>query len=148
MSRKFYAKQFTKAYIELHVKVNHGDHRIPCTEPGCDYIIKHPDAVKVHLRMSHTNTTCTECGWSGAKRQLQRHIMTAHSAIDKRIFKCTLCPKSFMESHSLKDHMNVHTGEKPHKCPVCGQGFASKATMQGHHKAVHLGIKRKLNKAL
>ena len=140
---EFCAKQFTKVYIEEHIKVAHGDHRIPCTEPGCDYIIRHPDAVRVHMRMSHQNATCAECGWSGAKRHLKRHMGMAHSAIDKRTFKCTLCPKSFMASHLLNDHMNVHTGEKPHKCPVCGQGFASKPTMLGHHKSVHLGIKRK-----
>ena len=140
---EFCAKQFNKDYIEMHIKVNHGDHRIPCSEPGCDFVIKHPDAVRLHMRQSHQNTTCAECGWSGGKNNFRRHVMMAHSAIDKRTFKCKLCPKSFMGSHLLKDHMNIHTGEKPHKCPVCGQGFASKATMLGHHRAVHLGIKRK-----
>ena len=137
------AKEIHASNIQMHINSMHGDHQIPCTEPGCDFIIRHPSAVKRHMRLVHLNTTCSECGWFGQQRHYRRHVLQKHTAVDKKPFKCTVCPKSFSSTTVLKDHMNVHTGEKPHKCPVCGQGFASNPTMRGHHKAVHLGIKRK-----
>ena len=56
---------------------------------------------------------------------------------------CKECGKRFTTSVPFKDHLNIHLGLKPHKCPLCFQGFASKATMHGHLRGVHKGLKRK-----
>ena len=44
------AKDFSKGFLQIHINIHHGTHQIPCTEPGCDYIIRHPDAVRVRPR--------------------------------------------------------------------------------------------------
>ena len=46
---------------------------------------------------------------------------------DKK-YKCEVCGKGFINIQSFKDHMNTHTGEKPHLCKYCGAAFASKGT--------------------
>ena len=37
-------------------------------------------------------------------------------SIMKRTFSCDICNKSFVHKGHLKDHMLVHTGDKPFQC--------------------------------
>ena len=82
-----------------------------------------------------------------------KHLKKKHNVIletqqrsnDPERFKCTVpgCGKIFKAGFVLQDHMNIHTGQKPHICQYCKQGFASKANKYAHVKAAHLGIKRR-----
>ena len=56
--------------------------------------------------------------------------------------KCEVCGKGFSESDRLKDHNNIHTGEKPYLCQFCSACFASKGTHAMHERS-HLGRGRK-----
>ena len=50
--------------------------------------------------------------------------------------------KGFIHANKLREHINIHTGEKPFKCQYCPSAFASAGTKAMHEKG-HLGIKRK-----
>ena len=39
----------------------------------------------------------------------------------------------------LRDHKNVHTGEKPYKCKYCSTCFASVGNHRMHERKVHEG---------
>jgi len=136
-------KELSEGHLQNHIDQVHGTYHIPCTEPGCNVILKHPDAVKRHVASRHVSVVCEDCGWVGAKKHLARHVRSKHTKDEKKPHVCKVCGKGFVEPQTFNDHMNVHTGAKPHKCPICFQGFASNATMYGHLRGVHQGKKRK-----
>jgi KRAB domain-containing zinc finger protein len=76
---------------------------------------------------------------------MNKHIHAQHTARDKMKYKCDHCGKGFSESQKLNDHVNIHTGEKPHKCKFCSACFAIKGNHAQHEKS-HLGQKRNYGK--
>ena len=85
-----------------------------------------------------------ECKVAGCNKSyttrfsLRRHI-ASHSAIKQHI--CPLCFKTFTLAQYLKEHMYIHTQQKPFKCDFegCNRAFrqAGKLSM---HKKVHQNI--------
>lgn len=45
--------------------------------------------------------------------------------------QCTVCRKLLANSGSLRNHMKLHTGEKPHICQHCGKCFSQKGNVRG-----------------
>ena len=85
-----------------------------------------------------------ECKVAGCNKSyttrfsLRRHI-ASHSAIKQHV--CVLCFKTFTLAQYLKEHMYIHTQQKPFKCDHegCNRAFrqAGKLSM---HKKVHQNI--------
>ncbi|KAF8603672.1 hypothetical protein BDV93DRAFT_523138 [Ceratobasidium sp. AG-I] len=71
--------------------------------------------------------------WKHETRQIQaaRHAPIIDK-MDRR--RCPECNKVFRRPSSLEDHLNVHSGNKPHVCPYerCKTGFATKSNMKRH----------------
>ena len=95
----------------------------------------------VHYDGQHNKVPCAVCGVIITKSTMARHIAQKHTAIEDRKYKCTFCPKAFINSKGLKDHINTHTGEKPYICKFCGKGSASFGSHRGHERS-HEGQRR------
>ncbi len=47
---------------------------------------------------------------------------------------CPTCQRGFETNYGLNHHIMRHTGERPHKCYLCAQGFIQKCNLKKHLK--------------
>jgi len=52
-------------------------------------------------------------------------------------FACPYCTKTYGFKHSLKEHIDVHRGRRPHICRHCGASFAHLASLCAHIRRRH-----------
>ncbi|KAG8793078.1 hypothetical protein FRC12_003944 [Ceratobasidium sp. 428] len=64
---------------------------------------------------------------------------TSNSGSGSGAHKCEVCGKKFRRPSGLKDHKNIHSGDKPYCCPLetCRKGFATRSNMIRHHNKTH-----------
>ncbi|XP_020339367.1 zinc finger protein with KRAB and SCAN domains 8-like [Oncorhynchus kisutch] len=93
------------------------------------------------LQPLKSKTTWTKKGQSSKTREaseLNVPLRAAHSG--ERPHRCPVCRKCFLKSSILKTHQRIHTGEKPYCCNVCGKSFREKRTLTSH-RLTHSGEK-------
>ncbi|XP_068205064.1 endothelial zinc finger protein induced by tumor necrosis factor alpha-like isoform X1 [Palaemon carinicauda] len=79
---------------------------------------------------------CQECGSTFACAANLRNHLRIHSG--ERPFVCEECGASFTQSSNLRAHKRVHTGERPYMCGICGQTFSRSSHLPGHMRT-HTG---------
>lgn len=59
---------------------------------------------------------------------------------------CRFCNKTFSSKQTLREHLYIHSGEKPYKCnePGCQESFRQ-GSLLSIHKRVHREIQRGIN---
>ncbi|CAG0880398.1 unnamed protein product [Cyprideis torosa] len=57
----------------------------------------------------------------------------------KRLLKCDLCEKVFSKGRNLKQHMFLHTGQRPFPCdePGCGKSYTNIQHLRRHQQTNH-----------
>ena len=113
----------------------------------CEKMLKNAKVLKAHNRAVHDEKVpCVHCGkLYGMASRMFLHVQAQHTPNEDKRHKCEICGKGFAAKEILKDHNNIHTGEKPYLCQFCSACFASKGTHAMHERG-HLGRGRKNTK--
>lgn len=57
-----------------------------------------------------------------------------------KIHVCSQCPKRFLTTYQLANHIRTHTKERPYSCELCSASFGNESNLR-HHRLVHTGEK-------
>ena len=81
---------------------------------------------------------CQKCGMQfPLLHDLNQHLAEIHEDPEARELQCQTCEKWLSSKLKLKNHMRIHTGERPFQCNFCPMSFLSEGTMYGHQKERH-----------
>lgn len=128
--------------LNFHMKI-HNIAYYKCQE--CGKKLKTFRGLEEHVKTHQTKYVrpefkCEQClkGFCN-KSNLECHAKSEHLGM-KKSFICHTCGKPFTTKHSLEEHINTHSGLRPHQCPECGKCFAYSAALRDH-KFIHLETK-------
>ena len=72
---------------------------------------------------------CAECTDFA---EMEAHCQTEHSRSP-----CMYCPKTFAQKANRDRHMCLHTGDRPYRCPECGERFSRGDKLKMHRVRTH-----------
>lgn len=119
--------------LKEHIKYRHEKTVNNFACPECNYCFAYKSQLERHMatHMPGRNQICDICNKAFVNiYRLQRHMLT-HSTGNRK-FKCSECGKAFKYKHHLKEHLRIHSGEKPYECSVCKKRFSHSGSYSSH----------------
>ncbi|XP_078105031.1 zinc finger E-box-binding homeobox 2 isoform X3 [Sander vitreus] len=116
--------------------------------PFCHRMCQRGASLRDHIKYCQEreggHMVCPLCGYTATLRaQMERHlalhnqvqdksVITLDQGIETRKFKCLQCGKAFKYKHHLKEHLRIHSGEKPYECSNCKKRFSHSGSYSSH----------------
>lgn len=67
---------------------------------------------------------------------------------DSRHLQCEICSKTLSSKQNLKEHLNIHSGNKPYACPYPNcQGTFRQTSQLSNHKKMHRVLIEKMQRS-
>ncbi|NXX95998.1 ZN131 protein, partial [Centropus bengalensis] len=116
----------------------------------CDKQFDHFGHFKEHLR-KHTGEKpfeCPNCHERFARNStLKCHLTACQSGAGakkgrKKLYECQVCNSVFNSWDQFKDHLVLHTGDKPNHCTLCDLWFMQGSELRRHLKETHNIVER------
>uniref|UniRef100_A0A2D4P9D4 Zinc finger protein 131 n=2 Tax=Micrurus TaxID=8634 RepID=A0A2D4P9D4_MICSU len=111
----------------------------------CDKQFDHFGHFKEHLR-KHTGEKpfeCPNCHERFARNStLKCHLTACQSGAGakkgrKKLYECQVCNSVFNSWDQFKDHLVIHTGDKPNHCTICDVWFMQGSELRRHLQDIH-----------
>ncbi|XP_077564114.1 zinc finger protein 1-like isoform X3 [Haemaphysalis longicornis] len=105
----------------------------PFVCPKCNAGFSKREHLEKHDQLLHAATSPAE-QQSPPQQQPQQQTPVVDESAALRKFKCpeASCGKAFKFKHHLKEHIRIHSGEKPFECPHCFKRFSHSGSYSSH----------------
>ncbi|XP_072527625.1 zinc finger protein 408 isoform X2 [Salminus brasiliensis] len=125
-----------------HLLMHRGQRPFKCQQCDKSYGLKRDLKEHQVLHTGEKPFVCDVCGKAFARRPSLRIHRENHRAKEADYqapkVKCPKCNKELANSSSLRNHMRLHTNERPYVCSHCGKSFRQRGNLQGHLR-IHTG---------
>lgn len=122
----------TEEFLRQH-RVVHGDDAAASSTPSSTLLSQHSSASKPQAAKSivprSKPTKTAKCDG------LPYFELLARVPHMKKPFECEFCGKKLAYKTTFLEHYLTHTGERPFRCSVCGQGFIRERAMEIHESS-------------
>lgn len=93
---------------------------------------------KTHFYPSYM---CKECDYETTVLAALSIHMLRHTDKNDLPFQCNDCDKRFRKAIDLQEHYNIHSGDKPFACQLCGTAFYLRRQLSAHCRRMHPEMK-------